>query len=465
MRPHLFILAALWLMAPPATAQERLPPAVQVALKSAGIPAQAVAVVTQPLGGSPAVVHHQAGEAMNPASLMKLLTTFAALETLGPAYTWRTEILAATTVENGVLNGDLILRGSGDPKLTYDRLWLLLRELRGRGIEKIRGDLILDRAAFTLPEHDPAGFDAKPLRPYNVGADALLFNFATLHLTLIPPENNGGKVQLLAEPLPAGFNVINRLRPTESKSCGDWRENLAAQLAPGQLTLSGDFPRSCGEKRWHLAGLPNAYLLHGVFTRLWRELGGEFSGNVREGSTPANAVVLAASESPALGEIVRDINKFSNNVMAQQLYLKLGAGSTADAEQNLRAWLARKNLTFPELVIENGSGLSRKNRISAASLARLLEAGWRSPVMPELMASLPIAAIDGTTKKKYNGNGVAGQAHLKTGSLEGVRGIAGYLLDKAGQRHVVVFVVNHSNAAQAQPAFDALLEWLWQGGS
>jgi len=453
-------VCCLSLQAAPDAAQ--LPATVLQALKAANIPLQAVAVVAQPLDTGKPALRHQADVPMNPASLMKLLTTFAALDTLGPAFTWRTDVLATTPPENGVLSGDLILRGSGDPKLSYDRLWLLLRELRGRGVEKIRGDLMLDRSAFTPDAHNPSGFDAKPLRPYNVGADALLFNFATLHLTLIP-EN--GSVRLLAEPLPAGFSIVNRLRTTDGKACGEWREQLTAQFAPGQLTLSGDFPRICGEKRWHLAGLPNATLLHGVFTRLWRELGGEFSGGVREGVTPANAFVLATSESPALSEVVRDINKFSNNVMAQQLYLKVGAGATASAEENIRSWLVQKGLNFPELVIENGSGLSRRNRISAASLARLLAAAWASPVMPELMSSLPIAAIDGTTRKKYNGNGVAGQAHLKTGSLEGVRGIAGYLLDKKGQRHLVVFMVNHTNAAQAQPAFDALLEWLWRGES
>lgn len=325
-----FCLLLLALLCLPAHAQDKLPPSVLTALKSAGIPAQAVAVVAQPLDAGKPGLQHQAQLPMNPASLMKLLTTLIALDTLGPAYTWRTEVLSNTLPENGILNGDLILRGSGDPKLTYDRLWLLLRELRGRGVEKIRGDLILDRSAFVLPEHDPAAFDAKPLRPYNVGADALLFNFATLHLTLAPESN---AVRLLAEPLPAGFTVNNRLRLTEGKGCGDWREALNAQLTLNQLTLSGDFPRSCGEKRWHLAGLPNAQLLHGVFTRLWRELGGEFSGGVRDGATPSNATLLAASESPALGEIVRDINKFSNNVMAQQLYLKVGAGGTAEAEK------------------------------------------------------------------------------------------------------------------------------------
>ena len=449
-----------------AQAAEGLPPAVAKALRQAEIPLQAVSVAAQPIDAKAPTLGHRSGAPMNPASLMKLITTLAALETLGPAYTFRTEALADAAPENGVLAGNLYLRGSGDPKLTYDRLWLLLRELRGRGLREIRGDLVLDRSVFVPVAHDPAAFDGRPLRPYNVGPDALLFNFATLHLTLIPPETNGGAVRLLAEPLPAGLVVVNRLRPTDARQCGsEWREALTAQFVAGQLILSGDYPRACGEKRWHLAGLSNAALLHGAFTRLWRELGGEFSGGVREGIEPPRAVSLAYSESPSLGELVRDINKFSNNVMARQVFLKLGNGEQLAAEQAVRAWLEKKGLDFPELVLDNGAGLSRSARLSAASLIRLLAAGWASPLMPEFVASLPIAAIDGTVKKKFNGNGAAGQAHLKTGSLEGVRGIAGYLLDRHGRRQLVVFLVNHENAARAQPAFDALLEWLWSGDS
>lgn len=446
-----------------AQAGEPLPGTVQQQLKAAGIPAGAVAIVAQPLDATAPTLRHRADAPMNPASLIKLLTTLAALETLGPAHVWRTEALAATPIENGVLHGDLYLRGSGDPKLTYERLWLLLRELRGRGLAEIRGDLVLDRAAFAEIPHDPAAFDGKPLRPYNVGPDALLFNFATVHLTLVP--ENGG-VRVLAEPLPAGVGVVNRLRATDARQCSpEWREALTAEIAPERIVLSGDYPRACGEKRWNLAGLPNAAMLHGVFTRLWRELGGTFAGGLRAATAPESAVPLAFIESPPLADIVRDINKFSNNVMARQLFLKVGAGDTVAAERAVREWLAGKELDFPELVLDNGAGLSRTARISAHSLARLLATGWASPVMPEFIASLPIAAIDGTTKKRFNGNGAAGQAHLKTGSLEGVRGIAGYLRDRAGRRHLVVCMVNHPNAARAQPVFDALLEWLWRGDS
>ncbi|MFN3883903.1 MAG: D-alanyl-D-alanine carboxypeptidase/D-alanyl-D-alanine-endopeptidase, partial [Rhodocyclaceae bacterium] len=327
MRVCLVFCVLLGLIRPVCAGDGPLPPPVQRSLEAAAIPPQAVARVVAPAEGGQTLVQHRAEAAMNPASLMKLVTTSAALELLGPAFTFRTEALAVAPVASGILEGDIYLRGDGDPKLTHDRLWLLLRELRGRGLKEIRGDLVLDRTAFAPLEHDPAAFDGKPQRPYNVGPDALLFNFAAITLTLIP--ENGG-VRVLAEPLPADFRIINRLRAVDAQRCsGEWREALTARFNPGELVLTGDYPKSCGEKRWNLAGLPNGALLAGVFTRLWQELGGEFSGRWREDITPASARLLAVSESPPLHELVRDINKFSNNVMARQLLLKLGAGDVA----------------------------------------------------------------------------------------------------------------------------------------
>jgi len=456
-----------WLCATSARAdgaQSALPPPVARALQAAGIPLSAVGIVVQSVDAREARLAVNAQRPLNPASLLKLITTGAALERLGPAYTWRTEVFAdAPPDAAGVIIGNVYLRGSGDPKFTVERLWRLLRELRGRGVREIRGELVLDRSAFAPLEHDPAAFDGQPLRPYNVGPDALLFNFAALSLTLIPEEAH---VRVLVEPQPAGFKLISRLSLANAGDCpAEWRERLSAQLSSRELVLSGTYPRACGEKRWHLAGLPNAELLAGVFAQLWAELGGQFSGRWRDGVVPEGAVLLGVSESPPLAELVRDINKFSNNVMAQQLFLKLGAGDPARASGALRAWLAEKGVAAPELALANGSGLSRETRLSAGSLARLLAALWKSPTMPELIASLPIVGIDGTTQKRYHGARYSGQAHLKTGSLENVRGIAGFLLDRQGRRQIVVFIVNHPNAAQAQPAFDALLEWLWQGNS
>ena len=476
-RPALFtgvaILALCLFHAAASLAQPpdaRLPPAVAAALKAAAIPADAVAIHVQEAGATQPRLAINAAQPMNPASLMKLVTTFAALEMLGPAYTWKTEARVAAPLSDGVLAGDLYLKGSGDPKLSFEQFWLLLRQLRAQGIREIGGDLVLDRSLFDLPKPDPAGFDDQPLRPYNVGPDALLVGFKAMRLAL-QPDAATQTLRLTAEPLPANLDIVNLIRLGKN-GCGDWKAGLRADVAQRgerfRLVLTGVYPASCGDKNWQLGLMPHASYAYGVFVQLWRELGGEIKGGVRDGAAPAEARLAAAIESPSLAEIVRDINKFSNNVMARQLYLTLGAEAgkrparPEDAEAALRAWLAGRGLDFPEMVVENGSGLSRRERLSAASIGRLLQAAWKSPLMPEFIASLPLAAVDGTMKKRLNGNGLAGQAHLKTGSLEGAKAIAGYLLDRSGRYQTVVFIINHSNAQAGQAAQDALLQWLFE---
>lgn len=473
----LAIAALAWFSAAlPAGAQQaesRLPPPVAAALKAVGIPQAAVSLHIQEAGAPAPLASFNAAQVMNPASVMKLVTTYAALEKLGPAYTWKTEARAEAPLADGVLAGDLFLAGSGDPKLTFEQFWLLLRQLRAEGVREIAGDLVLDRSLFDLPEEDPAAFDAQPLRPYNVTPDALLVGFKTVRLNL-RPDVATKSVAVAVEPPLANLDVINLVR-LGNNGCGDWKEALRADLVRHgeryRLMLTGSYSAACGPKPWNLGVLSHDHYAYGLFAELWRELGGSLRGGVRSGAVPAAARPLAQIESPALAEIVRDINKFSNNVMARQLYLTLGAESgkrparAEDADAAIRAALEARGLRFPELVLENGSGLSRRERISAESLGRLLQAAWKSPLMPEFIASLPLTAVDGTMKKRLNGNGAAGQAHIKTGTLEGVKTIAGYVLDRHGHRLAVVFLINHPNAQAGQPAQDALLQWIYEGGA
>lgn len=449
------------------------PAAVAQALRLAGIPVSGTAIWVREVDAGTPRLAVNARVAMNPASTMKLLTTFAALDQLGPAYTWKTEAYANGVVTDGVLAGDLHLRGGGDPKLTYEQFGRLLRQVRAHGVREVRGDLVLDRSAFVVPAADPGRFDAQPLRPYNVAPDALLLNFKAVTLQLIP-DAALKTVTVALEPAPANLDVVNKIVLGNGNGCGDWKERLRADIfdhgAGSRLVLTGTLPASCGEQRWNLAVQEHPAYILGVFRQLWAELGGRFDGTVRDGPVPADARLVGTLPSPTLGEVVRDINKYSNNVMARQLFLTLGLesgrrpASAEDADAAVRAWLDARGLVVPDLVLENGSGLSRRERITAEGLGRALGVAWKSAVMPELIASLPVAATDGTMKKRLRQNGVAGQAHIKTGSLEGVRSIAGWVLDKSGRRWIVVFFVNHANAGAAQPALDALLQWVYERG-
>lgn len=453
-----------------AEAGSRLPPAVAEALAQAGIPDSSVGIFVQEIQGPRPVLAHGEERALNPASTIKLLTTFSALDQLGPAYQWTTEVYADGPLQGDVLNGNLILKGAGDPRLTLENFWLMLRNLRARGVREIRGDLVLDRSYFAREDIDPAEFDNEPTRPYNTPPDALLVNFKALRLQFVPDAERQA-VRILAEPALPQIQILNNVT-LDNERCDDWvgRLKLTAlgDRASARLLFSGNYSLACGEKERNYSVLGHAQYLHGLFTLLWRELGGAFTGAVRDGVAAPGARLLLAHQTQSLAEIARDINKYSNNVMARQLYLALGAitlGAPASNEKSSRSikqWLAARRLAMPELTLENGSGLSRVERISAKSLGQLLLTAQRSAVMPEFVASLPLVAVDGTMKKRLTGADIAGQAHIKTGSLTGVRAIAGYVLDARGRTIIVVCIVNHARAQSASVVQDALLNWVYR---
>jgi D-alanyl-D-alanine carboxypeptidase/D-alanyl-D-alanine-endopeptidase (penicillin-binding protein 4) len=482
-RPALPVLSALLLLlalvacAPQADAQpsptqmQVLPPPVAAALARADIPESAVGIFAQDVTAARPWLAINASEPMSPASTMKLVTTFAALELLGPAYAWRTEAYASGPVRDGVLEGDLVLKGYGDPRLTLEDFWLLQRALRLRGVREIRGDLVLDRSWFEPVDIDPGRFDGEPLRAYNVAPDALLVNFKTVRFLFLP-EPERAAVRIVPEPRLPQLEVVNNVRLSQG-GCGDWRAGLklevhdSAPTATLRLAFTGALPAACGERAWNVSLLGHAAYAGGLFRSLWEESGGTLRGGVREGVAAADARLLYVHESPSLAEVVRDVNKFSNNVMSRQVFLTLSAETLklpARADRSARviqSWLNAKGLAMPELVLENGSGLSRVERITAANLGRLLVAAWRSPVMPELVASLPLAGYDGTLRKQPRSDPAAGRAHLKTGSLAEVRAIAGFVLDRNGRRQALVFIVNHPNAAQSEAAMSALVRWAY----
>jgi D-alanyl-D-alanine carboxypeptidase/D-alanyl-D-alanine-endopeptidase (penicillin-binding protein 4) len=440
-----------------------LPPEVDAALQRARVPQDSVSIVLQEAGSAKPVLMHNPHQLMNPASLAKLLTTLAAFDLLGPAWTWATPVWLRGSIDNGVLDGSLVIKGTGDPKLVVERLWLLLRRVQQFGVREIRGDIVLDRSAFAPSEGDRADFDGEATRPYNVQPDALLLNHKTVTYSFVP-EPGQGVARVLVDPPLAGSKVARTVRLT-SGPCDDWRGALKATLAdPAEVRFAGNYPVACGEMNWSVADPEPASYNARLIEAVWRDMGGKLGGQVVEGLAPAGVRPSFESQSPALAEVVRDINKFSNNVMAQQLFLSLalqrqpGLPATPDgARAVLRQWLVERTGDLPPgTQIDNGSGLSRDTRLSAALLTKLLQQAWGSATMPELVSSLPVNGVDGTLRKS---RAAAGRAHLKTGSLRDVAGVAGYVLSNSGRRYVLVAIVNHPNANAARPALDALVQW------
>ena len=447
--------------AQPAAQQLLLPTTVEAALQRAQVPKEAMVAVVHDLGASQPRLSWQNQVPVNPASLMKLLTTTAALDLLGPAWTWNTPVWLTGTVQpNGVLEGNLVIKGSGDPKLVVERLWLLLRRVQQLGVREIRGDIVLDRSIFVVPEQNPADFDGEPLRPYNASADALLINYKAMVMTFTPDTARG--VAWVSPDLPLAGHSLSASIPLSNATCGDWRSGLKADFSSAsQWRLGGTYPGSCGEKFWPVAYTDAKSYNERAVLGLWQNLGGKLTGVVREGNAPNTSPTFEFA-SPTVSEVIRDINKHSNNVMAQQLFFTLAAQQRSPAgleaaREVLKAWVQEQvGEAGRALVVDNGSGLSRNNRVTAQLLTQLLRRTWNSPTMPELVSSLPIGGVDGTLRRSKS---AAGRTHLKTGSLRDVVGIAGYVLAPNGQRFVLVGIINHPNANAARPALDALVQW------
>lgn len=464
--PGALVLAAAaalqpaWSAAAPASAAE-LPPPVLAALARAEVPAQAMSVVVQEVDAAQPRLAWQALRPVNPASVFKLVTTIAALDLLGPAYTWPTPVWLNGTLRDGVLDGSLVIQGRGDPRLVLERVWLLLRRVQAAGVREIRGDIVLDRSAFAPDDAAPGDFDGEPHRPYNVRPDALLLSHKSVTYTFTPDAARG-VATVSAEPALHGFQVQAEV-PLQPGTCDDWRAALKAVPSdPARMRFEGRYIAACGERQWPLAYADPAGFNGRLLRALWTEMGGRLSGQVRDGAAPAGIAPSFEVASPTLSEVIRDINKFSNNLMAQQLFLTLALkpGQPAGAEaarEVLRRWLRER---LPEhagaVTVDNGSGLSRDQRVSVAMLAALLRWAWSSPTMPELIASLPLSGQDGTLRSARSANG---RAHLKTGSLRDVAAVAGYVRTADGRRRIVAAVIHHPQAQAARPALDALVQW------
>jgi len=470
------ILACVLLLAHclPALAgpQTSLPATVNRVLVQRQLPEASVSAFVQRIGDTEPLLAFNPDVPRNPASAVKLVTTFAALEALGPAYQWRTEAYADGRMEGGTLTGDLLLKGYGDPYLVTERLWLLQRELRSLGLRVVDGDLVIDNSWFAREELDPGAFDGQTYRAYNALPDALLVNYQAVNFTF-RPDAARGRVEILADPVLANLEVRNDMRLFKG-GCGSAKSGISMVVGSTpprpRVTFSGALASQCAEYQLLRSILDGPAFTYGAFKGLWEEQGGQITGGMRQGQVPGGKDPLVTFRSPPLAEVIRSVNKFSNNVMTRQIFLTLGAekfgppGTLEKGEQATLAALASRDLRFPELKLGNGAGLARDTRISAASLGRLLLAARASPFQAEFQASMSIAGLDGTTRKRFLRDPVAGDMHLKTGTLNGVTSIAGFVHSESGADYAVVMIVNGPKATWGGglDAQNALLRWVHQ---
>ena len=451
-------------------AQQDLPIPVKNALNYRRVPDQSLSVYVESLDTGEVVLSWNEAEPRNPASVEKMLTTLVALDTLGPAYTWKTDVHLLGEVTDGVLDGDLLLKGYGDPYLVTERFWQLLRRIRQLGISAINGDLLIDDSHFDIGNYDPAAFDREPLRAYNVAPNAMLTNFKVVRY-YFEPDIASSRVKVQLDPPLENLLIVNQLRVANG-TCRGYQRGIT--ITPNEdvsrVTFSGRFPSGCEIYSMDRTALSHNEFTFGLFSSLWQESGGRIAGKwsnvvVQEGLEPAFSF-----ESLPLSEIIAKVNKHSNNVMARQLLYTLGAeafgppGTEAAGRKVIRQWLTDREMDFAELRLDNGAGLSRESRMTARHLADLLRYAYQSAYMPEYLSSLSLSGVDGTLARRFRKGVLTGMAHMKTGSLDHVSSIAGYFQARSGNRYIVVTLHNHSDIHRGpgEEVQEALLRWLYE---
>lgn len=484
MTAPLLLLLALALGAGSAAAfDDALPPSVQAALEGAGLPADALAAIAIPQTFFARTWQVRADRPMQPGSAMKVVTSVVALDRLGPNHRGRTELLASGPIQAGVLKGDLVLKGGADPEFDLAALWRLLFELRqGRGVHTIEGELLLDRTLFRPTRIDLGlpPFDEASEWPYNVIPDALMLEGNLIGIVLA--SDASGAVHAALQPPLDGVTIDAAAMAASERSCADWDADWLApsvqQRAPGQwrIALRGAFARGCTASA-RLQLLDRDVSLERQLRAVWASLGGRFTrapGAVREAATPQGATPIAQHESRPWSELLRPINKASANPLTRLLYLQLGVPAMAAdattptlvlARREVERWFDERGIDRRGLVMDNGSGLSRSERVAPRTLALMLQAALRGRHAPELLASLPVAGVDGTLRRRLKGSPAEGWARLKTGTLRNVAALAGTVRDTRGDTWVVVAMINHEQAALGRPALDALVDWVARSGA
>ncbi|WP_158218910.1 D-alanyl-D-alanine carboxypeptidase/D-alanyl-D-alanine endopeptidase [Roseateles aquatilis] len=448
------------------------PEPVEAALRQAGVPPTSLAVVAFPVDAPETGLRLNADRPMAPASTMKAITAVVALDRLGPNSRGQTQLLAVGEIRDGRLEAPLVLKGGGDADLDWGALWMMLREVRERhGVRELAGGIVVDRGLFNpaRPEIGAPRFDEQAEFPYNVIPDALHLNGNLLQYDFAADDRG-----LTVRPFPQfGALAIDtsevRLNDKPCKDWdGGWLPSRFEALPDGaaRLVLAGEFPRGC-QVLQSLNVLDRQWETAQALRQLWGSLGGTLSGEIREGVAPEGARVLAMHRDRPLAELLRPVMKSSDNALARLIFLRLGASAAQPGEDTrlaadrvVREWFAARKIDTTGLALENGSGLSRTERATVAQMAAMLAASARGPHGPELLATLPVAGVDGTLSRRMKGTAAEGRARMKTGTLRDVVALAGFVPDSRGRNWIVVAIINDDQAMKARAAIDALVDWV-----
>lgn len=487
-----------------------LPPSLQKAARRWQVnPADVTAVVipldrvnmrlNEPAGDPAPILAVNADRSVAPASTAKLVTTLVALDKLGVNFRWKTDFYADRVPDKNGRVKNLWIRGGGDPTLVVEDFALEMHRLMGNGVRHIEGNIIVDRSHFSVPKGDPSAFDGRATRPYNLLPDPAIINYRNLSFEITPVEGED-YARIVTLPDMAGVTVPKTIRLKKNGGCGNWKDAIGYKMETldnGQkrVKFTGALPKACGAKNFNTIAFEENEYIERLFRALWEKEGGTWKGHVVSGKVPETGVTLLQRHlSPSLADTVRLVNKWSNNLIARHIFFSLGnvvieeeekskvsgkiesrvqkatvetrtdrslpyrrSLTLDDARGVVASWMEENGIDPALTYIDNGSGLSRKTRTTASAMAKLLAVGWKSPVMSDFMASLPITGVDGTMAKRKV---AVRYGHFKTGFLSDVRSMGGYVLAKDGRRYAVFASVHGSKNMPGGIAFlDNVILW------
>jgi len=461
----LFLLVASYIYA--------LPQGIETAIKRSGIPKKDISIYIKEAGESNRVVASlNASLTRTPASVIKVLTTYAAVLKLGFDYRWPTQFYMRGRLKNGTLHGDLIVKGFGDPTLDADDLEDIVLQIKSKGIDKITGNIVIDRSYFKVGNKNSSKFDENPYSPYNAMPDAMMFNERVSTICVAPNKNDVHKKHP-----DSSFVIHNQLQRVNKPCRGRYSWPLVKiddSKAVPEVWLKGKISKRCGNRNiCKVITKPYKSFYYGLKDAL-HHAGVTLKGSMRLRKVPQDARILFTHYSQPLEKIVSKTAKKSNNLYARHLLLFLGAklyGAPATLDKGRRAVLQILReycaLGSGTLKIDNGSGLSRSARLNAKILATMLDNAYERYGM-RWMRTLSIAGVDGTIKKRFRGTVVRNRAWMKTGTLKRVKNIAGYVKSKKGRYYTSVIIVNTKKGRwKAAKLQNEIIKWLvgYQGNT
>ncbi len=444
-----------------------LPAGLNTIVKKSGIPSKDISIYIKEAGknNKRVVASLNASTARTPASVIKVLSTYAALLKLGFDYRWPTEFYTKGQVKNGVLNGDLIVKGYGDPTLSTKHLASIVDRIKAKGIRKITGNIVIDRSYFAVGNKNNSGFDKHTYSPYNAMPDAMMFNERISTICVTPKKN------AVTKKVPDGSYVIQNKLQRVNKPCKgrySWPGlRIDEKSATTQVILRGKISKNCGTRNLcQVITKPYKSFYYALKDALNKK-GVKVSGGMRLNKVPKGAKKIFTHYSYSLEKIISRTAKKSNNLYARHLLLFLGAkmyGAPATLSKGRQAveYILKSRGALPKstLSIDNGCGLSRTAKLNAKLLASVLDDGYTRYGM-RWMKTLSIAGVDGTIRRRFRGTVVRNRAWMKTGTLKRVKNISGYVKSKNGRYYTTVILVNSKagnwKASQLQ---NRVIKWL-----